>query len=58
MNQEFQHIELKIRLHYMLIYAIIELLKVINIKSHENCSWLFFCAKKEESIYGKIHKFR
>lgn len=33
----------------MLIYAIIKLLKVINIKSHENCSWLFFCAKKEEN---------
>ena len=40
--------ELKIKLHYMLIYAIIKLLKVINIKSHENCSWLFFCAKRRK----------
>lgn len=35
-------IELKIRLHYMLIYAIIELLKVINIKSHEIFRGSFF----------------
>ena len=50
--------EVKIRLHYMLIYAIIELLKVINIKSHENCSWLFFCAKKEEKnmLYEEFKK--
>ena len=37
----------------MLIYAIIKLLKVINIKSHENCSWLFFCAKKEDEEFKK-----
>ena len=42
MKQEFQHIELKIILHYMLIYVIIELLKVINIKSHEIFRGSFF----------------
>ena len=48
--------ELKIRLYYMLIYAIIKLLKVINIKSHENCSWLFFCTKNKQCYMKNLKK--